>query len=392
VDGPFPIGFIFSTRNGVNNKEQFQAVLFWKGKTDLLVRMLMPKTPSFPLPNQPASQLGGWRTYLLNLLRLSDCPVVKVYRGFGTATQVTVQGQVLRLSPLPQRHYQQRFWVNLIDMLRQFMIRPIPHAQVQVMGTPTVVTTDADGFFRFDWQPEFPLSPGWHPVQINLVTTSETGQPVASGMGEVFVPHSTQYGIISDIDDTFLVSHSSTKLKRLGVLLFRNAHGRRPFAGVVAHYQALSQAGTTPDQPNPFFYVSSSEWNLYDYLLAFLGKHDLPTGVLMLSQLKQFSQLRSTGQNKHFTKLDRIARILAAYPQHQFILLGDDTQADPDIYANVVKHHAAQIRCVYLRQVGGAKKEAVATLAANIETAGVPCCYVAHSAEAMQHSTRIGLI
>ena len=352
----------------------------------------MPATPPYPRYNQPAHPLGGWRTYLLNLLRLADGPTVNVYRGFGTATQVTVQGHVLRLGPLPQRHYRQRFWVNLIDMLRLFLVRPLAHAQVQVAGTATVVTTDTDGFFRFDWQPDFPLSPGWHPVQINLIGTSEAGQPVASGTGEVFVPHPTQYGIISDIDDTFLISHSSTKLRRLGVLLFRNAHGRRPFTGVVAHYQALRLAGTTPDAPNPFFYVSSSEWNLYDYLTAFLNKHELPTGVLMLSQLKRLSQLRKTGQGGHFTKLDRIARILTAYPQHRFILLGDDTQADPAIYATVVAHHAPQIRCVYLRQVGATRKAAVATLVATIEAAGVPCCYVRHSTEAMHHSTRIGLI
>lgn len=354
--------------------------------------MLMPTTPSYPHYSQPASRLGGWRTYLLSLVRLSDCPTVKVYRGFGTATQVTVQGHVLRLGPLPQRHYRQHFWVNLIDMLRLFLVRPVAHAQVQVAGSATVVTTDADGFFRFDWQPDLPLSPGWHPVQVNLMSTSADGQIVASGMGEVFVPHPTQYGIISDIDDTFLISHSSTKLKRLGVLLFRNAHGRQPFVGVVTHYQALRQAGTTPDQPNPFFYVSSSEWNLYDYLTAFLHKHELPTGVLMLSQLKRLSQLRKTGQGKHFTKLDRIARILTAYPQHQFILLGDDTQADPDIYATVVTHHAPQIRCVYIRQVGVAKKAAVVALVAIIEAAGVPCCYFRHSTEAMQHSARTGLI
>ncbi len=315
-----------------------------------------------------------------------------VYRGFGTATQVTVQGHVLRLSPLPQRHYQQRFWGNLIDMLRQFLVRPIAHAHVQVTGTPLIHTTDADGFFQFDWQPDSPLLPGWHPVQVNLMSTATNGQVVASGTGEVYVPHVTQYGFISDIDDTFLVSHSATKLKRLRVLLFRNAHGRQPFDGVVVHYQALSLARTTPDQPNPFFYVSSSEWNLYAYLVAFLHKHDLPKGVLMLSQLKRFSQLTRSGQDKHITKLDRIARILDRYPQHQFILLGDDTQADPSIYATVVAHHPNQIRCVYIRQVGLAQKPAVSALVTSIEMAGVACCYFRHSAEAMQHSAQLGLL
>ncbi|MBO0933499.1 App1 family protein [Fibrella aquatilis] len=324
-------------------------------------------------------------------MRLTGQPAVKVYRGFGTPTQLTIQGHVLALSPLPQRHYQQRLWTNMVDMLRLFMVRPMAQVEVRLQGTNVMATTDVDGFFRFDWQPAAPLLPGWHPVQVDLIRGSAK-EAVVTGTGDVYVPYATQYGFISDIDDTFLISHSATKLKRLRVLLFRNAHGRMPFDGVVRHYQALSLAGTNADQPNPFFYVSSSEWNLYDYLSAFLQKHQLPVGVLMLSQLKRFSQLRQTGQNKHLTKLDRIARILAAYPHHRFVLLGDDTQADPHIYASVVKHHATQIRCVYLRQVGPAKKAEVLATIAPIEAAGIPCCYFKHSAEAMQHSSTIGLI
>ena len=354
--------------------------------------MLMPTTPSCLLRNQPASRLTGWRTYLLNLLRLDNSPTVTVYRGFGTAKHVTVQGHVLRITPLPQRHYQQRFWGNLIDMLRQFVVQPIAHAHVQVAGTTAVHITDADGFFQFDWQPDSPLLPGWHPVQINLMSSATEGRVIASGRGEVFVPHVTQYGFISDIDDTFLISHSSTKWRRLGVLLFRTAHGRRPFVGVVAHYQALYLAGTTAEQPNPIFYVSSSEWNLYAYLVAFLDQHNLPKGVLMLSQLKRFNQLTRSGQNKHITKLDRIARVLDRYPAHEFILLGDDTQADPSLYATIVEHHPTQIRCVYIRQVGLAPKLAVSALLTSIETAGVACCYFRHSTEALQHSAQLGLV
>ncbi|MBC8154816.1 MAG: App1 family protein, partial [Bacteroidetes bacterium] len=210
--------------------------------------------------------------------------------------------------------------------------------------------------------------------------------------GEVHVPYPTQYGFISDIDDTFLISHSATKFKRLLVLLTENARCRMPLEGFVTHYQALSRAGTDADAPTPFFYVSSSEWNLYEYILEFSRQHQLPTGVLMLSQLKRFRQLWQTGQNKHLTKLDRIAWILAAFPTHKFILLGDDTQADPVIYATVVGHHPDQIRCVYLRQVGAAPKPDVQAIVATIEAAGLPCCYFDHSAVAMAHSRQLGLI
>ncbi|ULT45467.1 hypothetical protein KRR40_20705 [Niabella defluvii] len=60
-------------------------------------------------------------------------------------------------------------------------------------------------------------------------------------------------------------------------MLTRNAHSRKPFDGVVAHYRALQLAQTTSDRPNPFFYVSSSEWNLYDFIKNLLTGTGCPT-------------------------------------------------------------------------------------------------------------------
>jgi phosphatidate phosphatase APP1 len=137
--------------------------------------------------------------------------------------------------------------------------------------------------------------------------------------------------------------------------------------------------------------VSSSEWNLYNYILDFSVKNDLPRGVYLLSQIKRLSQAWKTGQNKHATKFMRIARILEVYPGHKFILLGDDTQEDPKIYSAVIDHFPSKIHCVYLRQVNERNKAAVQKIVDDINRRGTPCCYFKHSAEAIEHSKRIGL-
>ena len=135
-----------------------------------------------------------------------------------------------------------------------------------------------------------------------------------------------------------------------------------------------------------FFYVSSSEWNLYDYILNFSEKNGLPTGVYLLSPLKQFRELLQTGQGKHRTKFDRIVQILHTYPNRQFVLLGDDTQEDPSIYASVVEQFSQQIRVVYIRQVHADHQAKTRETLSRIDLMGVPCCYFTHSDEAMQHT------
>ena len=61
--------------------------------------------------------------------------------------------------------------------------------------------------------------------------------------GEFVKPFPGEYGVISDIDDTFLVSHSEIFLKKLYVMLTRNVNKRKVFEKVVEHYRLLNQIG-----------------------------------------------------------------------------------------------------------------------------------------------------
>ena len=330
---------------------------------------------------------------LLAWLHLTRQPTLKLYRGFGSPGRVVVQGHAFRQSPLPRGQYRQNFWANAWGLLRLFLVRPWAEAPVRVTvaGQTAGARTDADGFFRLELDLPAPLPAGWHPAAAELLDAA-SGAVLAMAAAEVHVPYETPYAFISDIDDTFLVSHSATRWQRLWVLLSRNARSRAAFADVAAHYQWLARAGpATPAQPNAFFYVSSSEWNLYDFIAEFTAHNQLPKGVFQLSQLKRLRQLAQTGQNKHATKLDRIVRILAACPGQRFGLLGDDSQQDPVIYAAVVKRYPGRIRVVYLRQVSAKGRPAAEAALAAIEAAGVATCYFAHSRDALRHSQRLEL-
>ena len=331
---------------------------------------------------------------LLRLLQLTDRPVVKVYNGYGDNEQLVIYGSVFKLSPLPGQKHSGNVFSNTLAILRLFMVRPYPKGRVTILWNERVheTETEADGFFRLEWKPEEPLPPGWHPVVVRLMNPSNLQIMLASGEGKVFIPHAFQYAFISDIDDTFLISHSTNLRKRLFVLLTENAQSRKPFEGVVNHYQLLAKAGLSTEEPNPFFYVSSSEWNLYDYIREFTGKNELPEGIYLLNQLKRLSQVWKTGKGAHSTKFVRIVRVIETYPLQKYILLGDDSQDDPKTYASIAEHFPGKILCVYLRRIKKSKEVSVNDLIMRMENAGVACCYFTHSSEAIQHSRKAGLI
>jgi phosphatidate phosphatase APP1 len=144
--------------------------------------------------------------------------------------------------------------------------------------------------------------------------------------------------------------------------------------------------------PNPFFYVSSSEWNLYEYILEFTIENKIPQGVFLLNQLKEFTRLLKTGQNNHHTKFTRIARIIENYPLQKFILLGDSSQQDPYIYEAIASHFPNRIHAIYIRDIHGPNRKKVMDVLDRIESYGISCCFFKHSTEAIAHSQKIGLI
>lgn len=324
-------------------------------------------------------------------LRIEPGMTVKVYHGYGDEDALLVYGHVFSKAPMPKRRYRKNFISNTISLVRMFSPKPAAGIPVQLQWGNQLVETvsDTDGFFKLEWKSEIPLQPGW---QLIVVTaTANNGQKI-TGDGKILIPPHTQYAYVSDIDDTFLVSHSSKMRKRLAVLFTKNARTRKPFEGVVNHYRLLAQSHVEEGVQNPFFYVSSSEWNLYEYIKEFCRSYELPEGVYLLSTLKQWYELLQTGKGKHEGKFMRIARLLIEFPHRQFVLLGDDTQQDPVIYSKIVEAFPGRIKAVYWRHIRKSRKADVEKLAEQIEAKGVAVCYFLHSAEAIEHSVKIGLI
>jgi phosphatidate phosphatase APP1 len=319
-------------------------------------------------------------------------PSLKLYLGYGHAEQMVIYGHAFTLAPFPRKKYSRFFLVNLFALIKLFIVKPMKGVTMRLSWETmqNSAVSDTDGFIRVNWKAATPPPYGWHTITAQLIDRHNS--VVASADGEVQVPHSTQFAFISDIDDTFLISHSANFRKRLGVLFTRNARTRKPFDGVVKHYQLLAAAHTGPEEPNPFFYVSSSEWNLYDYIMEFIRVNGLPKGVLLLNTIKKLTDFLSTGQQGHATKFARIVRVLEAFPKQKFVLLGDSSQQDPAIYTSIVEHFPGRIHAVYIRDIHRKNSEATRELLRKLEATGTPCCFFAHSKDAIEHSRRIGLI
>jgi hypothetical protein len=159
--------------------------------------------------------------------------------------------------------------------------------------------------------------------------------------GEIQMVPPEGLSVISDIDDTIKLSCVRDRTKLLDYTL------NKPFEaipGMVKYFKQLVAEGAA------FHYVSSSPWQLYDELRLFMDEHGFPKGSFDLKHLRvKDRSLTKLMASPLKTKVPVIERIIARYPRRRFILVGDSTEQDAEVYAKVAETYADQIERVYIR-------------------------------------------
>lgn len=256
------------------------------------------------------------------------------------------------------------------------------------------LTTNHEGYFNAEINPGLEPScenSSWREVTISLLAPS-TATPVQA-TGRVRVPSpEARFAIVSDLDDTVLVSRATNKLEFAGTVIFGNATTREIFPGVVEFYQALV-AGPDGTEENPVFYLSSSPQNLYDQLLGALRHHGLPEGPLFLKDFG-FDPGKFIKGGHHAHKSEQLLELIDFYPNLPFVLIGDNGQEDAEIYQQVTAQRPGRIRAVFIRTViaNERRKRIMQRIMRDLEVRGVPMHLVASTAEAMQAATELGLV
>jgi phosphatidate phosphatase APP1 len=328
-------------------------------------------------------------------LKLNDPLQIVTYRSYGTVNRLYIKGRVLEDKGINSATDRDTIFHNLVNMYHRFQSDEIPGAclKVNFQDQEHTVITDEEGYFMLNLAPETPISPTdmWHEIDIEL---SDAPVPFEAGLtctAQVLVPPAdAEYGIISDIDDTIIHTSATDILAMSRKVFLHNARTRLPFAGVSEFYKSL-QLGRNGKRNNPFFYVSSSPWNLYDLLKDFLDLNQIPEGPLLLRDFGlQDNKFISSGHMGH--KFKEIENILLTYPHLNFVLIGDSGQEDPVIYREIVKKFPGRVLAIYIRDVQLAEREKIAVDISTELKDHVDLVIVDNTVEAAEHAARTGLI
>lgn len=337
------------------------------------------------------------RIFLKSQLGWLDELQILPYIGFGNEKKIFVKGHVLEAKALAKPKNNHSMWQNALAMLKRYSSDEIPGVKVKAIigGYEVITETNFDGSFNFEIDVNFkiPENENWHKIRFELLDDISKEKRKVTAEGECMILNkASSFGIISDIDDTFLVSHSTQLSKKLRLMLFKNASTRMPFEGVSAFYQALHKINHR-DVFNPIFYVSSSEWNLYDLLVDFCTFHGIPKGPFLLKSIKKgLGELVQSGGETHQHKLEKISHILEVYHDLNFILIGDSGQRDAEIYQQITEVFPSQINAIYIRDVKKNRHKQVKKIAQEVSSRGIDMLLVKDTQEAAEHAIAQGYI
>ena len=329
-------------------------------------------------------------------LGLNDPVQIVPYRTYGTARRLYIKGRVLEDKKIASAADKDTILNNLLNMYKRFESDEIPNARLKAIlpDEEREVTTDKEGYFVLDLHPLTPVinEQLWHPIPLQLLSAPIAFESELQVHAEVMIPPpDAEYGIISDIDDTIVKTSATDLLAMSRTTFLNNARTRLPFAGVAEFYKAL-QLGRNGKRNNPFFYVSSSPWNLYDLLKDFLDLNKIPAGPLLLRDFGlEHKPEKSQGHMGH--KFKEIKQILEAYPHLNFVLVGDSGQEDPVIYQEVVKQFPNRILAIYIRDVQLPERKKIALdVSASLKENKIEMIIVENTVEAAEHAAQTGLI
>lgn len=223
---------------------------------------------------------------------------------------------------------------------RSFIGTHVPMLPVQIKAGDVVVETrtDRSGYLDVVIR-KHGLEPGWQHVEITPIS----GETVTARVN--ILPPEQRYGLISDIDDTVMVTYLPRAMIAAWNTFVRHTNTRQPVPGMAELYNQLRQ----DHEEMPVFYLSTGAWNVVPTLTRFLAAYDYPEGPMLMTDWGPTNTgwFRS-GQEHKRTQLRRLA---IDFPKIKWLLVGDDGQHDPMLYREMAREQPEHVRAILIRSL-----------------------------------------
>lgn len=170
-------------------------------------------------------------------------------------------------------------------------------------------------------------------------------------------------GLVSDIDDTVMVSMVPRLLVAVKYAFLDRVSSREAVPGMAEMLNRVAlvagrrqhRKGTDPTTlpqgllPAPVVYLSTGAWNVVPTVRDFLARLHYPRGAFLMTDFGPSNSGWFRSGPAH--KRRELRRLASDLPQVSWILVGDDGQRDPMIYAEFSREHPDRVAGIAIRSL-----------------------------------------
>lgn len=304
-------------------------------------------------------------------------PTVVPFIGYGTPSWARVIGRVVLMAPeaaSPNPGAKLRGW-------RSFLAATVNSAEVELLAGNKVLTIRSDRGGVIDTVIPVGLEPGWRAVIVRI------GEQSSEIPIEV-VDEDARLGIVSDIDDTVMVTALPRPFLAAWNTFVIDENARRPVAGMAVMYDRVLRAHSG----SAMVYLSTGAWNVAPTLTRFLARNVYPRGALLLTNWGPTLDRWFRSGPAH--KAENLARLASEFPKMRWLLVGDDGQHDEQIYREFAAAHPDNVAAVAIRRLtpGQAVLAGGRSGADAPDTDGIPWIYGDDGAGLISQLEQLGLL
>lgn len=300
------------------------------------------RTPNAGTPNtrahHRAARFEDWlhRARQRRARRRGQRPIVVPYTGYGSTEWVRLFCRVVltKATPVGKERPEQR-----IRGWRSFTSVHVADAKVQIELGDRRYEVIADRGGVVDIRLDVALRPGWHTATLSVENSVGVLAPI------FVVDPTVRFGLISDIDDTVMVTALPRPLLAFWNTFVLDEHARIPTPGIAVLYERLMAAHPGA----PVIYLSTGAWNVAPTLSRFLSRNLFPRGPLLLTDWGPTHDRWFRSGRDH--KEANLERLRAEFPAIKWLLVGDDGQHDEDIYAQFAAAHPESVAAIAIRRL-----------------------------------------
>lgn len=305
-------------------------------------------------------------------------PTATPFPSYASVDWVRILGRVLIVPPGKRT----RDGLASVRGWRSFAAIPVGYSQVSIVigGITHVVVADRGGVI--DTVVPAALAPGWQ----SFTMSAEGAEAIES---RVFVVGpDVRFGVVSDIDDTAMVTAIPRPFLAAWNTFVIDEHARQPVAGMAVLLERLARQ----NPGSPIVYLSTGAWNVAPTLMRFLRRHLFPAGAMLLTDWGPTHDRWFRSGRAH--KAENLRRLAAEFPDVKWLLIGDDGQHDDEIYSSFTSDHPHNVAGVAIRRLS--PTEAVLaggrTAVNDHSGAGIPWVTASDGAGLLDRLSEVGIV